>query len=254
VSCSIGVLGFGSTATVTMATKVTAAGTAMNTASVSNPDQPDPNGSNSTTTTTTTIAAAPTAVGPPVYGESFNLRPVSGTVLVKLPGTADFVPITDVQNVPEGTEVDANKGSVELTSGSDPSGGLQTAIFYFGRFVITYEPPKIGTVPTPPGSTTNLVTQLLLSEPLTCPSSKQQRRTAAATAKKRSLWGTGKGNFRTRGKFAAATVRGTYWFTQDTCTTTFEKTRVGEVDVYDFVLAKHIFVDAGQSYTAKKKK
>ena len=35
----------------------------------------------------------------------------------------------------------------------------------------------------------------------------------------RKLWGSGKGRFRTRGRYAAATVRGTTWLMEDFCDT-----------------------------------
>ena len=46
------------------------------------------------------------------------------------------------------------------------------------------------------------------------------RASAAAKAKVRRLWGDGKGRFRTKGKFAAGTVRGTKWLTEDRCGST----------------------------------
>ena len=52
--------------------------------------------------------------GPPVAGKSVGAQPVSGTVLVKLPGSAKFVPL-DPSVIPNGTEVDARKGVVEIT-------------------------------------------------------------------------------------------------------------------------------------------
>jgi NHL repeat len=68
----------------------------------------------------------------------------------------------------------------------------------------------------------------------------------------RRLFTKGKGSFRTRGRFASATVRGTNWQTGDRCDGTFEKTRQGVVAVFDLVLKKTVLVKAGQSYLAKK--
>jgi uncharacterized repeat protein (TIGR01451 family) len=253
VTCHIGVLGFGSVSTTSIVTKVTAAGDAINTASVSNPDQPDPTPGNSTTTTTVPVAPPPPAAAPPVYGQSFDVRPVSGTVLVRLPGTSTFVPLTDVANVPNGTEIDVTKGRVEITSASDPANDQQTAQFYDGRFILVYASPDIGTVPLPPGTPATLYTSLVLSTPLDCRTKSKRQRAQTPLKKVRSLWGTGKGNFRTRGKYAAASVRGTIWFTQDTCTTTTVRVQEGLLDVYDFVLNRHFLVGPGQSHTARKK-
>ena len=53
------------------------------------------------------------------------------------------------------------------------------------------------------------------------------------------------------GKYAAATVTGTIWLTEDTCTNTLVRVRSGVVDVYDAVLRKHVTVQTGQSYRAR---
>jgi hypothetical protein len=43
------------------------------------------------------------------------------------------------------------------------------------------------------------------------------------------LWGSGKGQFRTKGRYAAATVRGTIWLTADRCDGTFVRVRRGVI-------------------------
>jgi hypothetical protein len=69
----------------------------------------------------------------------------------------------------------------------------------------------------------------------------------------RQLWGNGTGRFRTRGRFASATVRGTNWLTADRCDGTLTKVRAGRVEVRDLVKRKTILVPAGKSYLAKKR-
>ncbi len=85
------------------------------------------------------------------------------------------------------------------------------------------------------------------------------RRTAssplAGEAKKkpkvvRALWGSGKGKFRTRGRYASATVRGTIWLTADRCDGTLTQVRQGVVSVFDFTRKKTVRVPAGKSYLA----
>jgi len=66
----------------------------------------------------------------------------------------------------------------------------------------------------------------------------------------RRLWGHGRGRFQTRGRYSAGTVRGTTWETLDRCDGTVTVVRTGVVDVYDFVLKKHVRVPAGSSYLA----
>ncbi len=75
----------------------------------------------------------------------------------------------------------------------------------------------------------------------------------SAQAKKtpvRRLWGKGKGRFRTRGRYASGTVRGTNWITTDFCDGTDTRVVAGIVRVYDFVTGKFILLKAGQSYFA----
>jgi ferric-dicitrate binding protein FerR (iron transport regulator) len=47
----------------------------------------------------------------------------------------------------------------------------------------------------------------------------------------RKLWGDGRGRFRTRGRYGAATVRGTKWVTQDRCNGTLVRVVRGRVRV-----------------------
>ena len=85
-------------------------------------------------------------------------------------------------------------------------------------------------------------------------------RAAAVDAKKKkkgpkavlgSLWGNGKGKFRTSGKYSSATVRGTIWLVQDRCEGTLTKVVRGTVQVRDVRRKKTITVKAGHSYLAR---
>ena len=49
-------------------------------------------------------------------------------------------------------------------------------------------------------------------------------------------------------------MRGTKWFTQDTCTSTKIRVKRGVVQVRDFVKRKNVTVKKGHSYEARKKK
>ena len=71
------------------------------------------------------------AGGTPVAGKSVGAKPVSGTVLVKLPGSSKFVAL-DPSVIKNGAEVDTRKGVVEITR-SD--GGV--AKFYDGIFKLS---------------------------------------------------------------------------------------------------------------------
>ena len=182
------------------------------------------------------------ALGPPpvpVAGVSVNVAPVSGVVRVRLRGTNRFVNLTSLRNVPVGSEFDVTRGRVRLVSAA---GGnrRQTGVFYAGRGVVRQARAR------------QPVTTLELSGPLSC------RRTsgvgAAAPARKRRLWGNGKGRFSTKGRFASAAVRGTVWLTEDRCDGTFVRVTVGRVEVFDQVLRRRVTIRAGQSYLARARR
>jgi hypothetical protein len=78
--------------------------------------------------------------------------------------------------------------------------------------------------------------------------------TASAGAKKKSvrhLWGNAKGNFRTRGRYATAGVRGTEFEVDDRCDGTLVTVKSGSVVVIDLVTDKRIILNAGESYLAR---
>jgi hypothetical protein len=168
--------------------------------------------------------------GGPAAGKSVEAKVLSGTVLVKLAGSSKFVPL-DPSVIKNGAEVDARKGVVEITR-SD--GGV--AKFYDGVFKL---------------SQSGGVTTLSLSEKLTgC----KKASAAAKKPKTRKLWGDGKGKFRTRGQYSAATIRGTKWLVTDTCTSTITKVTQGSVNVRDTVKKRTVIVRAGRSYTARARR
>jgi PKD repeat protein len=85
---------------------------------------------------------------------------------------------------------------------------------------------------------------------------KSGRQVFAAAAKTppktvRRLWGKGKGRFRTRGRYAAAVVRGTWWLTTDRCDGTLVTVKQGTVRVSDLRRHRTVSVKAGHSYLAK---
>jgi hypothetical protein len=67
----------------------------------------------------------------------------------------------------------------------------------------------------------------------------------------RRLRGSANGRFRTRGRYSAATVRGTIWDTADRCDGTLTRVQRGVVDVRDFRARRNVTVRAGRSYLAR---
>jgi streptogramin lyase len=202
------------------------------------------------TTTAPAPFAVPVAIVPPptpglppatrpVLGRSATIAAISGTVLVELPGTDTYLPLSAASTVPVGTTIDATRGTLRLTNVRDRSGKLQTGRFWGGLFTVRQ---TRGKKPS---------TVLTLTAPLAC--SKSRHPSSVAAAKRvRELWGSDKnGRFVTRGRSAVATVRGTAWFTRDTCAGTLVKVTSGTVAVRDLVLKRTVIVRAGQSYLAR---
>ena len=76
---------------------------------------------------------------------------------------------------------------------------------------------------------------------------------AGATPKKvvRQVFGSGKGHFRTRAKYAIATVRGTSWSMQDRCDGTLVTVTQGSVAVKDLTRGTTTTITAGKSTLIK---
>ena len=185
-------------------------------------------------------AQASQQLPPPEPGESVNALPKSGTVKVKVPGSAAYVDLDEAQQLPVGTIVDATKGHVTLVAAADDSGGTATAEFWAGIFKLGQTKGKAPT------------TILTLVEKLSCP--KAGKAIAAAKKKKRRLWGDGSGKFRTKGKHSAATVVGTKWLVEDSCKSTLTRVVRGRVSVRDFAKKKTVIVRAGKKYVARARR
>jgi hypothetical protein len=130
---------------------------------------------------------------------------------------------------------------VSLTSAKPPPGYTQTGQFFLGIFRV--EQNRAG------GGLVNLVIHDLRNTRL-C--SGGGARSAALSERVLGLLrGVAEGRFRTTGRFAAATVRGTDWGVRDRCDGTLTVVRRGVVVVRDFRLKENIVVHAGHTYLAK---
>ena len=168
------------------------------------------------------------------------LKETKGTVTVRLPGSKRFVDLNVTEAIKVGAEIDTRKGVVELTSIPKPGAPPEKAIFYNGVFKISQR---------------RGVTILTLSEPLApCSRKKASASASAKKAKSRKLWGSGKGSFRTQGRYSSATIRGTKWLVQDTCAGTLTRVTQGSVRVRDDVRKRNVIVRAGKRYLAKPKR
>jgi hypothetical protein len=209
---------------------------------------------------------------PPSPGKTVVVKVVSGEVLIKYPPgyvpraapratgpAAGFVPFAGAANIPVGSQLDTRKGRVALTSAATTGGAkTQTSDFYDGIFQVKQSVPK-----RKPRKPTALITDVVMKGQTArsqCAPLKGARAASVSAAKKKKkgpkavlgkLWGSGKGKFRTGGKYSSATVRGTIWLVEDRCEGTFTKVRRGTVQVRDLRRKKTVTVKAGHSYLAR---
>ena len=209
-------------------------------------------------------AALPPVLPPPplpkpVLGQTVNVRPLSGKVLFAIPPGASaagvrasqkglrFRPLSEARQLPVRSFLNTRKGKVRLVSARNRAGSTQSAIFTSGLFQILQSRKQ----------SAKGLTELRLkgSSFNSCKprKRKQGKRAQAALSKRaiRRLRSAGKGRFRTRGRYSAATVRGTKWLTVDRCDGTLTKVTRGQVAVRDFRRKKTIRVKRGKSYLAK---
>jgi hypothetical protein len=198
--------------------------------------------------------------GPPIAGKSFNVS-ATGLVLIKLHGV--FVPLTELRQIPNGTIINALHGTLTLTT----AGGTQHATLStnakkkskkaktqtgkFGGAVFKVTQTRSGL------TTLSLVSNAFKGAPsFTSCKTKKGKAVAAALSSKtlQLLHGSAHGKFRTKGRYSAATVRGTIWTIADRCDGTLTHAIKDSVTISDFVRHKTIILRPGHSYLAKAKK
>jgi uncharacterized delta-60 repeat protein len=196
----------------------------------------DPRGASATATRAITVVAAPFPPPQPVLGKQGVAKPLRGIVRYRLPGTRRFLRLVELTAIPNGTEIDARKGRLLITVLHDASGQLDGARFYGGRFVFSQGQGKtpITTLTLTGGSFKDCMLTAEGSAPAMISSVKGGTGTRS-TRRVRKLWGSGRGRFRTRGRYGAATVRGTKWLTLDRCDGTKVRVVRGKVSVQDLL-------------------
>jgi hypothetical protein len=209
---------------------------------------------------TFTTPKAPTPP-PPILGKTENFTP-SGTVFVLLNG--QFVKLTQSLQLPTGTVVNALKGAVTLTSASGGVGPandakakkrkkkIKTFSGTFGGAVFKVTQTKSG---RNRGLTTLSLVEGITGAPSTasCKAKHAADKAHAALSSRvlQTLRSRASGRYRTRGRYAAGTVRGTSWTTTDRCDGTLIAVQVHSVLVTDLVKHITVLVRAGHHYLAK---
>ena len=197
-----------------------------------------------------TVAQVLGDLSTPKLGRNVNVAAVSGTVLVRVPG-GRFVALDQARQIKVGSVLDTTKGVVRLVSATGKGAKTQSGKFFQGVFKIGQSKRKRD----------KGLTELRLvggkfggCGARSSAAAARVGAHASRTRKVRSLRGVAKGKFRTRGRNASATVRGTNWGTIDRCDGTLTRVRSGRVAVRDFVRKRTIILRAGQTYLAKNRR
>lgn len=174
----------------------------------------------------------------PVYGQSFLISKVAGTVFARATPTSEVIVIDAPVLLPLGAFVNARGGRVSITT-ADSTGVTQTGQFWQGRFRLTQTTDAV--------PFTNLT---MLDGAKGC----KAKSSAVASKKKRKggkLWGNAKGHFRTTGAGGSAGTRGTKWFTWEVCRGTYFRVTESTIAVLDFKTKKTFILDTGEAYLAR---
>ena len=188
--------------------------------------------------------AAP-ALPPPSFGRTLDIGLVSGTVLVTLANHSSFTLTSQDRNIPLGSLIDTTHGRVDLCAASAPiataAAGVEDAQFYGGVFHVRQ-------------SSLLPVTQIRLAGGnfAACRMPAHAHPAGGLPHRVlRLLRASGTGRFQTTGRYAAATVRGTIWLTEDFCDGTLVRVTQGVVSVENLVTHATVTVTAGQRYFAR---
>ena len=195
--------------------------------------------------------------GAPAVGKTFNLSPVNGVVLIQLHG--QLVPLTQLEQIPKNTLIDALHGTLKLTTALPGGGGARDAAAKGKKKVKTQSGAFGGAIFKISQARNGLATLALVEGAVkggpsfgTCKAHKAGDPTATAATSKtlQLLHASAKGKFSTKGRYSAATVRGTKWTVADRCDGTLTHDITHSVAVTDFVRHRTIILHAGQSYLA----
>ncbi|MEA2426098.1 MAG: hypothetical protein QOH13_2508 [Thermoleophilaceae bacterium] len=169
-----------------------------------------------------------------------NATPVTGSVLVRRPGSTTFVALDAAQRLRAGTVVDTRQGTIQICPPNGAQSPKRCSSFHDGVFRLGQAAGAISTLTLVGGSFGPCRPVGAHAAGATLPSTSI-----------RHLWGEGHGRFRTVGRFSSATVRGTTWLTDDRCDGTLTRVTRGSVVVRDFARRKAVVVRGGHRYLAR---
>jgi hypothetical protein len=187
----------------------------------------------------------------PVLGKSVTIGLVSGKVYLRLPakgkGSAHasatkpkFVALVGIRGIPVGSTLDSRRGVVRIFTAANAGSTKLNIADFNGGFFNSLQNRRLRGL-----SDINLTGGNFRGCSARGASAARSRRVV------RRLRASGRGRFRTRGRYSAATVRGTIWETIDRCDGTLTKVTQGSVVVRDLRKRRNITVRAGKSYLAR---
>lgn len=162
---------------------------------------------------------------------------------MKPPAAAAFRLGTQDRNIPAGSAIDTRHGEVDLRAAlpNQPS-KVQDGQFRKGSFTVFQRPGQHGLTELDLSTATNRAR--------VCGAGNAPASTSTGARVLALLSSTVSGHFQTRGRYSAATVRGTVWDTIERCDGTLIRVIRGVVTVRDFRLHKTVTLKAGQHYLA----
>jgi hypothetical protein len=189
----------------------------------------------------------------PVLGKSVDVSPVSGVVLIKLPGRAaadvalpgqaqGYAQLTGAQQVPIGSTVDAQLGQLQLASATGHGHKTQSGRFGGGIFRVT----QISSGPRKGMTELSLVERAFPRAPSYSSCTKH-------TARKKVLQRLSadvSGRFSTRGRDSITSADHARWETVERCDGTLTVVKHGTARVHDVTRHRDVTVRAGHSYLA----
>jgi hypothetical protein len=175
----------------------------------------------------------------PTLGQTLVAAAATGTVLFKPQDSTEFQPLDGSAEIPVDSTIDATNGSVVLET-AIAGGDSQKGTFKGGTFQV-HQPRQAG------GMTTIALRGGDFSSCNGAPAGRLSRGSSAG----RHLWAHDDGGkFKTSAKGSVATVRGTTWYTADTCEGTVTHVLHGKVMVRERGTGRQRLLSSGQSFLA----
>jgi hypothetical protein len=170
------------------------------------------------------LALAPAALAAsavkPRLARTVVVSRVSGLVRVRPAGARRFSVLTGRLALPVRSTVDASHGKAKLVTADLGRRRTQSGVFSGGAFVVTQDRSGLTTLTLARGAAPSRACAA---------ASRGLARAAANPQVLRLLHGSAHGKFRTVGRYAAATVRGTKWTTAESCSETMISDNRGQV-------------------------